>query len=94
MARSSTRTATARQPGANPIECSPPRSSEQIDDLVSNRVTAAEPVAAQPTIITPQADHWLVAPTGCRRSILDAGAPGHYPRIGIVTYREMAECLG
>lgn len=74
-------------------------SSEQAEDLLS-RVTRGVPVdrnRPDPTIVTPSAAHWLVPVNhAAGRTIVDLEAAQSIARafIGIVTYQEMAECLG
>ncbi len=74
-------------------------SSEQAEDLLS-RVTRGVPVdrnRPNPTIVTPSAAHWLVPVNhAAGRTIVDLKTAKSIARafIGIVTYQEMAECLG
>lgn len=72
---------------------------EQAKDLLS-RVTGRAPIdrsRPDPTIVTPSAAHWLVPVNkAAGRTIVDLEASQSIARafIGIVTYQEMAECLG
>jgi Ca-activated chloride channel family protein len=72
---------------------------EQAEDLLS-RVTRGVPVdrnRPNPTIVTPSAAHWLVPVNhAVGRTVVDLEASKSIARafIGIVTYQEMAECLG
>ena len=72
---------------------------EQAHDLLS-RVTRGGPLGPDypdPTIVTPSAAHWLVPVNhAAGRTVVDLAAARSIvrPLIGIVTYREMAECLG
>ena len=74
-------------------------SSEQAEDLLS-RVTRGVPInrnRPDPTIVTPSAAHWLVPVNqAAGRTIVDLKSAQSIARafIGIVTYQEMAECLG
>ena len=74
-------------------------SAEQVDDLVS-RVTSGVSMNKDypdPTIVTPAADHWLVAGNrNAGRTIVDLKKTRSIALtyVGIVTYREIAECLG
>jgi Ca-activated chloride channel family protein len=74
-------------------------SAETADDLVS-RVTRGvplDPTVADPTIVTPSADHWLVwANHAAGRTVIDLARSRSIARtwIGIATFRDMAECLG
>jgi Ca-activated chloride channel family protein len=74
-------------------------SSGQAEDLLS-RVTRGVPLdrnRPDPTIVTPSAAHWLVPVNqAAGRTIVDLRASHSIARafIGIVTYQEMAECLG
>ena len=72
---------------------------EQAQDLLS-RVTRDVPLDRErpdPTIVTPSAAHWLLPVNqAAGRTVVDPGAAPSIARalIGIVTYRDMAECLG
>ena len=72
---------------------------EQAQDLLS-RVKHEVPVnpdIADPTIVTPSAAHWLLPVNhAADRTVVDLETAKSIvrPLIGIVTYREMAECLG
>jgi Ca-activated chloride channel family protein len=72
---------------------------EQAQDLLS-RVTSGVPMDVErpdPTIVTPSAAHWLIPVNhAAGYTVVDPGAARSIARalIGIVTYREMAECLG
>ena len=72
---------------------------EQAEDLLS-RVTRGVPIdrnRPNPTIVTPSAAHWLVPVNQVAgRTIVDLEGSQSIARayIGIVTYQEMAECLG
>ncbi len=72
---------------------------EQARDLLS-RVTRGVPVERDkpdPTIVTPSASHWLgTVNHAAGRTVVDVGAAQRIASafIGIVTYRDMAECLG
>jgi Ca-activated chloride channel family protein len=80
-------------------------SSVQADDLVS-RVRGvgraedscgADTPAPDPTIVTPQSSDWLVDVNHrAERSVVDLNVTHNIAEtwLGIVTYREMAECLG
>jgi Ca-activated chloride channel family protein len=74
-------------------------SAEIADELVA-RVGQGTPINAKlenPTLVSPQADHWLVqANYQLGRPVVDLAATKTIATtwIGIVTYREMAECLG
>ena len=82
-------------------------SSLQADDLLS-RVTgggrqeavccpASDTPHPDPTIVTPSSAHWLVRvnhEAGRRVVDPDAARPIARAYIGIITYRDMAECLG
>ena len=72
---------------------------EQAGDLLA-RVTRGTPVNRKlpdPTIVTPSAAHWLI-PVNYEAGykVVDPGSARSIARamIGIVTYKEMAECLG
>lgn len=72
---------------------------EQAQDLLS-RTTRGVPLSPErddPVIVTPSAAHWLVPVNhAAGHSVVDLAAARSIvrPLIGIVTYREMAECLG
>lgn len=74
-------------------------SSEQAADLLS-RASGGGPLDRErpdPTIVTPSAAHWLVPVNhAAGRTVVDLNKAQSIARalIGIVTYREMAECLG
>ncbi len=74
-------------------------SAEQAADLLS-RVTLGVPLdrdKPDPTIVTPSADHWLVPVNhAAGRTVVDLQTSQSIARtlVGIVTYRDMAECLG
>jgi len=74
-------------------------SAEQVSDLVS-RVVRGTPLDAKlpdPVVVTPSADHWLVdVNDAAGKQVVDLTTTKSiaYTWIGIVTYREMAECLG
>ena len=71
----------------------------QVDDLRA-RVTRGVPIDSSfpdPTIVTPSADHWLIAGNyAAGRTLVDLNQTRSLAHtwIGIVTDREMAECLG
>src|SRR5215208_4859204 len=74
-------------------------SAPQVEDLSSRvlRGVALDPKLPDPVIVTPQADHWLAhANHTAGRALVDLGKTQSIARtwIGIVTYRDMAECLG
>ncbi|MBT3271930.1 MAG: VWA domain-containing protein [Spirochaetales bacterium] len=72
---------------------------EQAVDLLA-RATGKSPVdkdRPNPTIVTPSAAHWLIPVNHqAGRKVVDPGSARSIARamIGIVTYKEMAECLG
>ena len=72
---------------------------EQARDLLA-RATGKTPVdraRPDPTIVTPSAAHWLIPVNyEAGRKVVDPGSALSIARamIGIVTYKEMAECLG
>lgn len=76
-------------------------SNLQAKDLVS-RVTGAGPIeggceGSNPTIVTPQADDWLVdVNSAAGRTVVDLADTKSIAKtwVGIVTYKAMAECLG
>src|SRR4051794_3003462 len=74
-------------------------SYQQVDDLRS-RVAQSVPLDAKfpdPTIVTPSADHWLIAANyAAGRPLVNLRETRSLAHtwIGIVTDREMAECLG
>ena len=82
-------------------------SSEQADDLLS-RVTTGVPLDREccpasdtphlnPTIVTPSSAHWLIRVNyEAGRKVVDPDAARSIARayIGILTYRDIAECLG
>lgn len=81
-------------------------SRSQADDLVdriegvqrrSGGCTVDEAPAPRPTIVTPQSSDWLVDVNHrAGRTVVDPDTTEHIAEtyLGIVTYREMAECLG
>jgi len=74
-------------------------SAEQASDLASRAVQGRRLTKdlPDPTIVTPAADHWLIAGNlEAGRPVIDLGKTRSLARtwIGIVTYREIAECLG
>ena len=82
-------------------------SSLQAEDLLSRVTTGVRQEAvccpaqstphADPTIVTPSAAHWLVPVNhAAGRTVVDLSTTRSVARayIGIITYREMAECLG
>jgi Ca-activated chloride channel homolog len=74
-------------------------SGEMTDTLVARvgKGAAINQKLADPTIITPAADHWLRQINfGAGRTVVDPGEAQTLAItwVGIVTYREMAECLG
>ena len=96
-------------PSGHPIEvvlvlCD---SFAQVEDLVS-RVDSGGPArqrceddagapAPEPTVVTPQSDDWLVyANHQAGRTVVDLGATEDIAEtwLGIVTYRDIATCLG
>src|SRR4051794_27381560 len=74
-------------------------SATQVEDL-ANRVAGEgrlNPDLNDPTIITPQAEHWLVSLNDAAgKEVVDAKSSPSIAKtvLGIMTYREMAECLG
>lgn len=90
-----------RTAGGWPIEVRVERygSAEQMEDLAA-RLTNGIPVRRElsnPTIVTPSADHWVVdLNRAVGRTVVDLTRTRSIARtwIGIVTYKEMAECLG
>ena len=74
-------------------------SAEQSDDLAS-RVIRGLPLEREfpnPVIVTPSSADWLVRVNhAAGRNVVDTGGSRSIARamIGIVTYRDMAECLG
>jgi Ca-activated chloride channel family protein len=71
----------------------------QVADLASRatRGVPLNPELPDPTIVTPQADHWLIYGSYIAgRPLVDLSKSKSIARafIGIVTYRDMAECLG
>ncbi|HLF07906.1 MAG TPA: VWA domain-containing protein [Dehalococcoidia bacterium] len=74
-------------------------SQEQADDLVSriSKGIALDPKVPDPVIVTPSADHWLVYVNhAVGRAVVDLTKSKSIARtyVGIVTFRDMAECLG
>jgi Ca-activated chloride channel homolog len=74
-------------------------SGEQVDDLVSraSRGVSLDRKLPDPVIVTPSADHWLVRVNETvGHQVIDLGSTRSiaHTSIGIVTYRDMAECLG
>lgn len=88
-------------PSGKPIEVEVVQydSVDQIDDLES-RVSGRGPrdrAVPDPTVVTPQAEHWLsVLNADAGRDVVDAVGSPSIARtvVGIVTYRDIAECLG
>lgn len=94
--RTAHRTSSGKRIEIKVFDCG---SWEQAEDLLS-RVTRGVPVnrnRPNPTIVTPSAAHWLVPVNqAAGRTIVDLKTSLSIARafIGIVTYKEMAECLG
>jgi Ca-activated chloride channel family protein len=92
------KTASGRRIEIKLVACD---SAAQAKDLVS-RVKTGTPVdegceGSNPTIVTPQADDWLVDVNHeAGRDVVDLGGTKSIAKtlVGIVTYRAMAECLG
>ena len=91
-------TASGRPIEIKLVQCD---SAAQATDLVS-RVKGSGPAeggcdGANPTIVTPQADDWLVDVNRAgNRTVIDLANTKSIAKtwVGIVTYRAMAECLG